>query len=326
MGVAVLNRLDPHAYSRHSLHQTDRDWCETNCYTDLWIEIVHALGLDPLACMPFTLAVAFEGDQWTFAKPSHTDLYALYGIDVQELNLWTSLEDHVFEQVRRNRLVLAELDAFYLPDTHGTDYRTKHSKTTVGINLLDPAAERMHYFHNAGYFEVRGDDYRQLFSQANPGAGVLPSYVEFAKLSDLRRASTDALVADSVALMRNHLSRAPKTNPGDAFAECFVQHVERLQSGDLPDYHAYAFATLRQLGGAFELASDYLVWLEAHGEPDLTPIVSDFKRISATAKAMILKTARAVMTGRQTDFEPQLTTISSSWESGMRQLQSRYGR
>ncbi|GAC1321436.1 MAG: DUF1839 family protein [Chloroflexota bacterium] len=325
MGFAVLNSLTAQTYSRHSLHLTDRDWCETNCYTDLWIEIVHSLGLDPLACLPFTVAVDFEGDQWTFAKPSHADLYTLYGIDVQELNVWRSLEDHIFEQVQRHRLVLAELDAFYLPDTHGTDYRTRHAKTTVGINLLDPAAKRMGYFHNAGYFEVNGEDYRQVLSRRNPTEGVLPSYVEFAKVSDLRRARTDVLVSESLALLRKHLARAPKTNPADAFAHCFVQHVDQLQSGKLQDYHVYAFATLRQLGSAFELASEYLMWLERGGERNLAPIVGEFKQISATAKAMILKTARAVMTQRTPDFGPMLTTISSSWESGMGQLQARYG-
>ena len=49
-------------------------WVEKNCYVDVWIELLHALGLEPLAMLAFTVAVDFEGDQWTFFKPSHDDL------------------------------------------------------------------------------------------------------------------------------------------------------------------------------------------------------------------------------------------------------------
>ena len=67
--------------------------------SDLWIELLHALGLDPVAALPFTLAIDFEGDQWTFFKFPLADLYDLYGLDVQELAIWRPLVDHVEEQV-----------------------------------------------------------------------------------------------------------------------------------------------------------------------------------------------------------------------------------
>ena len=93
------------AYVRHAIHGEDRTWTETNCYTDLLIELVHSMGHDPVAMLPFTLAIDFEGDQWTFFKPSHFDLVALYGLDVQELAIWKPPIEHVAEQVAR--LVLA---------------------------------------------------------------------------------------------------------------------------------------------------------------------------------------------------------------------------
>jgi len=40
------------------------------------------------------VAIDFEGDQWTFFKPPHEDLKALYGIDVQELYVWRPLLEH----------------------------------------------------------------------------------------------------------------------------------------------------------------------------------------------------------------------------------------
>ena len=76
--------LDPQTYQRHSIHSDERIWAETNCYVDVWIELLHALRYEPLAAMPFTFAIDFEGDQWTFFKFPLMDLTELFGIDVQE--------------------------------------------------------------------------------------------------------------------------------------------------------------------------------------------------------------------------------------------------
>src|SRR5258708_23278407 len=43
--------LDPAHYTRHDLHSPERIWTEKNCYVDIWIELVHALGLEPNAMM-----------------------------------------------------------------------------------------------------------------------------------------------------------------------------------------------------------------------------------------------------------------------------------
>ena len=68
MKAAISPALDPKTYVPHALHQGERSWAETNCYVDLWIEVLHANGMEPLACMPFTVEIDFEGDQWTFFK------------------------------------------------------------------------------------------------------------------------------------------------------------------------------------------------------------------------------------------------------------------
>ena len=95
----AVARLDPATYRRHAIHGEDRAWPETNCYTDLIVEMAHALGLDPVAMLPYTLAVDFEGDQWTFFKPCFAELYDLYGFDIQELAISRPLAEHVVEQV-----------------------------------------------------------------------------------------------------------------------------------------------------------------------------------------------------------------------------------
>ena len=59
--VVVLPELDASVYQRNTLHADDRVWVEKNCYVDIWIEVVHALGLDPMAMLPFVAAIDFEG-------------------------------------------------------------------------------------------------------------------------------------------------------------------------------------------------------------------------------------------------------------------------
>ena len=60
--AAGSSPLDPgDATARHPIHGEDRVWAETNCYVDLWIELLHALGLRPLAALPFTLAHRLRG-------------------------------------------------------------------------------------------------------------------------------------------------------------------------------------------------------------------------------------------------------------------------
>ena len=112
--VSVLH-IDPGKYRPHSFHGEDSLWIEKNCYIDVWIEVLHAQSLDPAAMLAFVVALDFDGDQWTFFKPSHADLYDLYGVDVQELNVWRPLLQHAVRHVGDGRLVFTEADAFFSP-------------------------------------------------------------------------------------------------------------------------------------------------------------------------------------------------------------------
>ena len=60
MKVAISPALDPKTYVAHALHTDERSWAETNCYVDLWIEVLHAYGMEPLACMAFTVAINYR--------------------------------------------------------------------------------------------------------------------------------------------------------------------------------------------------------------------------------------------------------------------------
>jgi hypothetical protein len=321
--VAIFE-LDSEHYARHALHAEDQTWVEKNCYIDVWIEVVHALGLEPLALMPFTVGTDFESDQWTFFKPPHTDLRALYGIDVQELNVFRPLLEHSAAHVRDRKLVLTEADAFYLPDTQGTDYKRQHTKTTIAIESLDVEARRLGYFHNAGYFALEGEDFDGVFRTSGPSSpDVLPLFVEFARIDRVFRASDAELRQMSSELLKQHLAYRPRKNPFIAFSKSFGDELERLTREGLDAYHLYAFATIRQLGASFDLLGAYLSWL-ASGDAEIEAAAHEFTSISSAAKTLVLKAARAVNAKKPFDVPQALAPMQAAWDQGMTLLTARY--
>lgn len=323
--IAVLP-LTAASYQVHALHREDRAWVEKNCYVDVWIEAIHALGLDPTAMLGFTVGLDFEGDQWTFFKPPHRELTRLYGIEVFELNVWRGdILAHAQHHAREGKLVFTEADAYWMPDTAGTDYRRQHTKSTIVINALDVAAQKLGYFHNAGYYELQGEDFVQLFRVGFPhDPGFLPLFAEYARVDRIERLPGRELAKISVDLLRSHLARLPSRNPIARFAVQFPQDVAWLQNEGLPLYHGYAFATLRQLGANFELGAIYLEWLSANGETGLGVAQAAFAEISAGAKALVLKTARAVNAKKVVDFAPIFSEMATAWDAGMESLKGRY--
>ncbi|WPB56639.1 DUF1839 family protein [Xylophilus sp. GOD-11R] len=322
--VVPLSAAD---YRVHPLHREDQAWVQKNCYADVWIEALHALGLQPEAMLGFTVALGFEGDQWTFFKPPHRDLQEVYGIEVEELNVWRgNILDHALHHVAEGKLVITEADAFWMPDTAGTDYREQHTKSTIVINAIDLAQRRLGYFHNAGYFELSGDDFTHLFrlGYADDPA-YMPFFAEFVRVDRLRRPPHDELVTTSLRLLRSHLQRLPAHNPIERFARRFPDDVAWLQREGLPFYHRYAFATMRQLGANFELAASYLDWLSGAGQPGLGVAREAFQEISAGTKALLLKTARAVNNGRAIQSQELLEGMARAWSTGTDSLRRLYG-
>jgi hypothetical protein len=318
----ALPGLQAAGYVRNQLHADDRIWFEKNCYIDIWIEVLHALKLDPVAIMPFTATIDFEGDQWTFFKPPHTELYDLYGVDVQELNVWRPLIEHAKEHLAGGKFISTEADAFWLPDTAGTDYRQTHTKTTIVIADIDLDAGRMGYFHNTSYFDVDGEDFRRLFRlDAEPDPTFMPLFAETIRFDRMVHRSPQELAEMSTQLWRRHLARRPQSNPIAKFAERFAKDLPFIQDKGLPFYHAWAFSTIRQLGAAFELAALNLVWLsEVGGEQRmqaLAPAIGHFMLIAQTSKAHILKLARAVNAKRSVDADELFGEMIQSWDQGM---------
>ncbi len=308
--------LDPADYLRHRLHSQQRDWAETNCYVDIWIELLHGMGHEPLAVMPFTLSIDFEDDQWTFFKPPLADLFDLYGLDVQELAVWKPLTEHIEEQLAHGKHVLVELDSWYLPDTEGSAYGIAHVKSTVAVNALDTQAGSMEYFHGQGYYRLDGADYRNIFHLDDPDPARLPPYVEIVRQRRPPAGSDQELMAISLELLRRQLRLLPERNPFERFSERFAADLEGLMNGDLELFHAYSFATFRQFGACYELAANYLGWLESLGERRFSAARDELAAISSLSKVYQFQLARAMARRKPLDLSP-LRQMGEHWSAAM---------
>ena len=317
-------KLDPAMYARHNIHVKERDWAETNCYVDIWIELLHSLGHEPLAAMPYTLAIDFEGDQWTFFKFPLADLYSLYGIDVQELAIWQPLTQHIEEQVALGKPVLVELDSFYLPDTAGMAYKIAHVKSTVAVTEIDLKNNHMGYFHGQGYYHLDNDDFLDVFNlRVDDDPSRLSPYVEIAKLRRTEVISTEKTLSISLELLKKQLTLLPTKNPFHAFKVRFEKDMKWLCNEDLDVFHQYSFATLRQFGACFELASSYLDWLGSQGETGLKTASEQIKSISEMAKIYQFQLARMISRGKKLDLSP-IDSMAESWALAMHQLKDKY--
>src|SRR5436190_1233767 len=221
--VISLFGLDPATYRPHAIHTGERTYPETNCYTDIVVELLHAHGDEPLAAMGFLVRMDFEGDQWTFFKPPPEDLETLFGVD------------------------------------------------------------------------------------------GLPPYTELVRFDAGSRLEGEVLRGTSRALLRQHLERRPATNPFDRFSEHLTGVLPRLVEGESSDYHAYAFATVRLVGSAFEIAASYVDWLLGGG-----PAAESFTRIVEGSKTLSLKLARQ----RAFDPAPTLYELGCAWDEGMHALEA----
>ena len=303
--------IDPGEYRPHRLHGAGRTYVETNCYADVLIELLHASGDEPLAMLGFIVRTEWEGDQFTYAKPRYADLERLFGIDVHEMLPYRSLPEHIEEQLGLGRTVLVEMDAWYLPDTSATSYRREHLKTTVAPEMIDREGERMRYFHNAGLFELEGEDYRGAFHQLpHFSDDVMDPFTEIVRFDAGPGLTGPALHTAARGLLAEHWARRPARNPFQAWGERLAHDLPRLLAGDAEDYHAYAFVTVRMAGSAFELLADHIDWLFA---PDGRDAAAGFREIVDATKVISFRLARR----RAFDPEPALDALARAWDAGM---------
>ncbi len=295
----------------HELHAATRPWPETNCYLDLWIELLHALGRDPTSLLGVAAALDWEADHFTFLKPSASDIFAATGVAMHELALWDEAEAHVAAQLEAGAIPLLEVDSFFLPDTEGNAYRDRHTKTTIAITAMDPTSPWLEYIHNAGLFRLSGEDFAGVLGHGEHRPALFP-YAELARVAAPAPSPETARRRARQWLTRYAAMRAP----GDPIAR-FAAALPHLLAQTGPDpirIHALCFNTTRQLGAAFGLLADHLAWLGEDG--------TDAAWMSEAAKSLQFRLSRTARRGRaDPELPAALQQMSDSWHRCMRAVE-----
>ena len=300
--------LDPAAYRPHALHDGERTYQETNCYADCLIELLAAAGHEPEAMLAGTAAVDFEVDQWTFFKPAPEDLLALHGLDLHEMQPYRSLAEQAATRLAVGQSVFPEVDSFYLPDVVATDYRQHHVKSSLVVEAIDLDAKVLRYFHNAGYFELSGEDFDGLF-----GPQALPPYVELVRFDAGPALSGPALRGAARELLGSYLARRPSDNPFLRFLAALEADLPRLLDGDEADYHAYAFHNPRMAGASFELLASHARWLLGEEGDKAAAALDD---VVGGTKMLLFRLARR----RAFDVAGVIGPMADGWETAMSEL------
>jgi hypothetical protein len=307
----VLWGTNPGDHHPDPLHGSDRTYLETNCYADVLIELLSARGDDPRALFGFIVRTDWEGDQFSYFKPPYADLFRLFGVEVHEMLPYKTVPEHVERQLALGRTVLVEIDAWWLPDTASTSYRREHLKTTVAPTMIDREAERMQYFHNAGLFELTGEDYRGSFRMLPQFTDdVMDPFIEVVRFDAGPRLQGDELRDEAQRLLASNFALKPARNPFVAWAESLREDLPRLLVGSAEDYHAYAFVTVRMVGAAFELLGDHIRWLFG---ADGTDAAAGFQGIVEGSKTVSFRLARR----RAFDPEPVIAGMAEAWDQAM---------
>lgn len=311
MTATALFGLDPARHVPHPIHSAGSVYPETNCYTDVIVELLHARGDEPLLAMGSVFITDFEGDQFTFFKPAPEDVEALFGVRIHEMQLYRPLIEHILEQLGAGRTMTVEVDAFHLPDTAGTSYGRAHVKSSIAIESLDPSARELHYFHGRGLHTLGGEDFDGVFRLGRPFSDdVLAPYVEIVRFDAGPRLQGADLHAAAVGRLRLQLARRPPGNPVEAFAGPLLRTLPALLAGDAQGYHDYAFATVRMLGAGAELGAAMSTVLFG-GRADVA--AGPLHELASAAKVLSLKLARR----RPFDAEPNLAAMAGQWERAM---------
>jgi hypothetical protein len=301
------------AYESHRVHRGERVYFETNCYTDVLVELLHARGYEPLAALGCLVRMDFEGDQFTFFKPLAADLERLFAVDVHEMQPYRPLPAQIEEQLEEGRTMIVEVDSWFLPDTRATSYRQAHVKTSIAAAAIDVAGERLTYFHNAGRHELDGDDFRGVLRLVELPGEALPPYTELVRFDAGTPLEGDVLRDAAREATRAHLERRPPDNPFNRFAAHLERRMPELTEGPLQDYHDYAFATVRMAGAASELAAAHVEWLlGAAGDATVAALLD----VVAGCRTLSLKLARR----RAFDVAASTAGIAERWDAAMTEL------
>ena len=178
----------------------------------------------------------------------------------------------------------------------------------MAADLIDLETERLHYFHGPGMFALSGADFRGVFriGEESPGARCprIPSWFALTPAARWKETSCALPPPTSCAVT---LPAARRVNPFRAFGAQLDAVLPQLLDGDLATYHAYAFATVRMAGSAFEILGDHVRWLLGADGDEVAIAATE---IVDGCKALSFRLARR----RRFETEARVAELASAWE------------
>ena len=281
--------------------------------------------LEPLACLPFVLAVDFEGDQWTFFKPPHDDLVSPLRRRRAGAQRLAPLLENASSSSRRQARAQPRPTRSTCP-TRRDRLPAQHTKTTIGIQD-STSRRRARLLPQRGLLRARGRRLRGLFRlDAPPTRRSCRSSPSSCARVASHAARGAELVAPLARALAKHLARRPRDEPVRAVRRAFAaDRRDLMRARACGAYHAWAFATMRQLGAGVRARRclPALARGARRSRCSMRPRPRS-TRCPTTSKSLILKTARAVCAKKPVDLAPMLADIEGQWEAGMRQLAARF--
>ncbi|WP_244815850.1 DUF1839 family protein [Caballeronia sp. Lep1P3] len=308
-------RMRAKRHRPHALHRGERIWRDGAGSVDLWIELLHGNAFEPRAALAFTVTQDFEDDQFTLGRIPCEDIEKLYGLQVHELAVFDSFEARALVQTRRANTVLLDTDAFFLPHMRALSYRREHARASIAIDVIDPDARRLGYFHDNGYHLLDGDDYDGVIgTHADTAQGqVLFPHAEFVKRVREPLSST-ALAEVSADLLCAHLLRRPMRNPITRWHAAFPEHVDTMLARGEGYANGYASNVMRQLGANFELLAHYLQWMREQGFDIPVTTLASARKIASEAMVMQCRLARALSRSERDLCEASFVAMEDAYE------------
>jgi hypothetical protein len=174
----------------------------------------------------------------------------------------------------------------------------------VAADAIDRDAQWLRYFHNAGRYELSGEDYEGVFASA---VSHLPPYTELVRFDAGPALRGDELLDAARACLVAHLRKRPASNPFERFGASLAGSLPSLLEGEPQQYHEYAFATVRMVGSAFELLAAHTRWLLG---PDGEVAAGAMDEIVSGSMMLSLKLARR----KVFDPAPVVGNLAAAWE------------
>lgn len=303
------------AHIPHILHTSERIWTAGSSTAALWIDILHAWGFEPIAMLACTLALDFEGDQFTSFGPPIADLERLYGVTSFPLAIYDTLAAHVARQTRLGRAVLLELDAFHLPDMPAL-HHVRHGPTAVGVDRLDIETGSASYYRRGKRYEIYGEDFIGAFGPPHSDGEYDEALIRHIRCVKRFAAPEPAatLAQASLGLLRQHLDRVPRSSP-IAMLRLILNETLDLRMFLTPAFrHSFVYGTLTQLGSNFELLGIYLDWLNQNGCAQPEGCSHACREIAAEALVCQLRLLRASSRGQVDRCEDCFDSIEMRYQ------------